>query len=651
MNKYFKHNYFVTAKLLLIFIIVLLYQKRNNPHRRINANKFKTYDPIKYFAFTALGRSLDIGKYHHKLIETKILRDRFISSRQFTLKAINLQLFAGTQYYIADSDGNDSYNGLYPTFQSGSDGPWKTIGKANTVLTAGDTVDIRTGTYVGSISPSNDGTSGNLITYQNYSGESPVIGGGAVQYGINIQGSLGSEREYIRIKSITISGQTSAGARWFTLDYCDYLELEDCILTGTGTNYQYDFSMIHHSNYCQFLNVEWDGSDISESADKQYDLLDASYNTHCLWKDCLIGDCSHTPFWCEGGQSGSYPDYNAIIDCTFTNKWRRAFEIMPKTSSHVLPQRWLFQGNTLQDVGWSNATCPNSADRDRVSLNKFHGRYFIIRENIAYGCDIVVNFRTLTDRNNQNNYMYHNTWFNAEKPSGNSDGGFLWWDYNNQGQLLNNVIINNIFWDYDGIISGDGNKYTVRNVVYSPGVNPSGNTIEYNVFGRKDNGGTESYIKWSPYAGTLSSIEASSSEWANNIQADPIFVNESSSPPDLNLQSSSPCRNAGTHLTLTNGSGSNSTSLIVDDASYFFSGSGAPWNLEGTTADTIYIEDTGEVTIASINYATNTITLTAPATWGNNKKVYHRKYSGSAPDIGAFEYDEGGLEIALIFAS
>ena len=88
---------------------------------------------------------------------------------------------------------------------------------------------------------------------------------------------------------------------------------------------------------------------------------------------------------------------------------------------------------------------------------------------------------------------------------------------------------------------------------------------------------------------------------------------------------------------MTNGAGTNSRTLRVDDAGYFFSGEGDPWNVPGTVADVIYIEGSGSVMIESINHDTNTITLVSPRTWGDNSKVYHKLYSGSAPDIGAFE--------------
>ena len=77
-------------------------------------------------------------------------------------------------YYVNKATGNDSNPGSL-------ENPWETIYKANTTLTAGDTVYIRGGTYtVGSyegstdtrgIQPANSGTLGNPITYSAYPGE------------------------------------------------------------------------------------------------------------------------------------------------------------------------------------------------------------------------------------------------------------------------------------------------------------------------------------------------------------------------------------------------------------------------------------------------------------------------------------------------
>jgi len=77
--------------------------------------------------------------------------------------------FAADTYYVKPT-GSDSNTGLGTTDELA----WETITKANTTLTAGDTVEIMAGTYSTNdgnaiINPDNDGTSGNPITYTNYS--------------------------------------------------------------------------------------------------------------------------------------------------------------------------------------------------------------------------------------------------------------------------------------------------------------------------------------------------------------------------------------------------------------------------------------------------------------------------------------------------
>jgi hypothetical protein len=67
----------------------------------------------------------------------------------------------------------------------------------------------------------------------------------------------------------------------------------------------------------------------------------------------------------------------------------------------------------------------------------------------------------------------------------------------------------------------------------------------------------------------------------------------------------------------------------VDDASYFYDGEGM------VTGDTIRVGAV-EATITLINYATNTLTLASAITWADNANV-NLPYTGSAPDIGAFQ--------------
>ncbi|MBO9610572.1 MAG: right-handed parallel beta-helix repeat-containing protein [Paenibacillaceae bacterium] len=77
---------------------------------------------------------------------------------------------AGTSYYV-DPSGSDSNNGTSLST------PFQTIQQAASVAVAGDTVNIRGGTYRETVTPANSGTSGNPITYQNYNNETVVISG------------------------------------------------------------------------------------------------------------------------------------------------------------------------------------------------------------------------------------------------------------------------------------------------------------------------------------------------------------------------------------------------------------------------------------------------------------------------------------------
>lgn len=119
--------------------------------------------------------------------------------------------------------------------------------------------------------------------------------------------------------------------------------------------------------------------------------------------------------------------------------------------------------------------------------------------------------------------------------------------------------------------------------------------------------------------------------------------------PDLSLQASSPCLNAGTHLTLANGSGSGSVTLVVDDASYFQDGTWGSSLTWGVTLfpDWIAIGTVSNVAqVSSINYSTNTITLASAMTWADDDPVWLYKNSdgdrvlyGTAPDLGAHPYE------------
>jgi hypothetical protein len=124
------------------------------------------------------------------------------------------------------------------------------------------------------------------------------------------------------------------------------------------------------------------------------------------------------------------------------------------------------------------------------------------------------------------------------------------------------------------------------------------------------------------------------------VNTDPLFTNYASG--DFTIQTGSPAKNTGKYITLANGAGDNTTTLIVDNARYFTDGFGM------TGGDIIKIGANDPVTITSINYTgaatadacngiSNCIIISTAQTWADNAEIYWRDQDAT-PDIGAWEY-------------
>lgn len=132
--------------------------------------------------------------------------------------------------------------------------------------------------------------------------------------------------------------------------------------------------------------------------------------------------------------------------------------------------------------------------------------------------------------------------------------------------------------------------------------------------------------------------------------------------PNLNLQSSSPAINAGTHLTTVHADDTSSgTTLILTDSLYFQAGSAAAttptgsslsnvqgdWILVGATVATAQATQITDITTHSSTKGTLTISPAIIREDGDKVWLYKKSDGvqvlyGSAPDYGAYEYEETG---------
>lgn len=99
-----------------------------------------------------------------------------------------------TTYYVTKA-GSDSANGSVGT-------PWLTIGKAATVMVAGDTTLIGDGDYNEHVEETTSGTAGNLITYQ------------AVNAGMASMRAFRLSAEYVKLDGIKFRHYSGVGNTW-----------------------------------------------------------------------------------------------------------------------------------------------------------------------------------------------------------------------------------------------------------------------------------------------------------------------------------------------------------------------------------------------------------------------------------------------------
>lgn len=494
-------------------------------------------------------------------------------------------------YYVSATNGNDGNPGTLAS-------PWKTIGKANATLKAGDTVYIRGGTYSGQqIYPSNSGTASNRITYRNYNDEKVTITQAH-------EPLLLSNRSYI-----TIAGTSTQN---ILITNCDHY------LVMTNGDYN-ELAYLTISKMRAYAGYR--GFHIGENS---------SYNWvhHCIIEGYgYFKGGDHGNMIAIGEPEGGTTNFNLIEDCHFYHGGHGVFESAGKwnvvRNNYMHNEEWtdytgLTYGNRVmiskdhttggKDGGWNlyegNRICFTAipVDADYASGCQCPDHDNIIRNNMFYACmgpgwKISVN----SDAPYANsNYIYNNVFFY------NGIGGIsearqrALWLRANAGTIDGTVVKNNIFYKNlgDDIVESKD----VRNTVYA-------------------------------------------NNWHDNDDGDPNFVNAvpamttdpfNQNYPDFNLKPGSPCIDSGAFLTQTTSSGSG-TKIPVRDAHYFMDGWGI---IEG---DLIQLENqTQTARIINVDYNNNVLTVDKSLTWSANQGV-SLQYSGSAPDIGAFENGTSGV--------
>lgn len=580
-----------------------------------------------------------------------------------TLFSIEKVQSLGNTYYVATTGSNANPGTLAE--------PFATIQYAlDNAVGEGDTLIIRGGTYTltSSINFPTSGTVANPIIVEAYPAEIPDINGNNVATNIlNIVG-----RSYITIRGLSIRNPEDM---WANIENSDHITLEDMIFNNDdqveprnfqGVYFRYsDYSVLRNSNL-----TDWGTTTVSptwgERGNDDGNLVR------------IVGDTTNGGMYnlIEGNTFGNGAQgavllnapYNVVRNNTFNNNWQKGLYVGYFENPGAEPPGTIFEaiGNLIEGnqfirsqeaaSGHGGLGIEHTAIRSIIRNN-------VIRNSDQLGfittvfCDNTPTSGCSYAQNDFDNRIYNNTVVNnglqAEALAGNGIAfGGTGMEFTNHGltgidnNFRDSVAKNNII--YGNLDNGNSDPLQLNLQVTGSHNNPpyGGQVIAGNLVHNKEstlcvtgNNRCPVYIPGSTN-GTMSvSVfnTESPSNFYNNVEiadsADPGFVTYDAvgNNFDLHLTAGSPAIDAGSDLTATANSGTNSNSVVVEDSYYFQSGYAGL-----IAADQLQIGD-DLVTITAVDYSTHTITVNQNITWNIGEAV-NLPYQGLGPDIGAYEF-------------
>lgn len=498
--------------------------------------------------------------------------------------ALSGPVFGDDIYYVDGTTGNNKSDGLSLS------SAWKTIAKANSTLKPGDTVLIRAGTYRETIAPRFTGTEGAFITYQRHGSDKVVIS--RVNNGVQLDNKT----------HIVIDGLTISDVRRFVVISRGSQNniVRNCRLEGASA---WGGLRIENSSHNKILdniisNGHGDLVELYPNADhnliKGNEMNGGLLNTH----SCLV---------VRSAENQDDSSYNIIKDNWIYGAGDDNVNMLQKVAHNLI------EGNIIESV-------PAGA-----GLKFCGGEGNIFRRNIvvnckAYGFGIYTNLWDSYQSHGNDNVFYHNVAYLSDRGK-DMDGGFKFIVYRDGGEINNNAVKNNIFLN------------NAPQQIYVATVAGLEDRLKNNVFSNNIIFSETAAHKTVRYGGvrlSLREIESlRESGFSANLDSNPRFVNPGGK--DFHLQPGSPAVDGGAFLTKTVTSGSG-TRIKVEEARYFADGFGL---IDG---DTIQLEGQMETAvIVSVDYADNVIVVDSPLEWRSGQGV-SLAYSGSAPDIGVYEF-------------
>jgi len=554
-----------------------------------------------------------------------------------------------TADWFVSKTGNDANGG------QASNDPFLTIGKAVSVVSAGEVIEVAAGRYDEKIEPTTSGTDGNEITLRSKPGDAVrvVASGEATEVGTLEFNGLSywivhgdpADRTLLKLGDADLTWIHADGGRSVTSDgnvhyinNTNHIDVRDATIYGgrsLGASHLNWMKLGSHTY--RFLRINWlfggDNNDPLQVPPAERGDLFFSQGHTCLVDDCTFKWGGHDNFIFHGENS-------VMRNCDVDGDWTDLATGQPGqrlgSFSTARDDRadapWgpgMIEGCTLRRA---NA----SGDLNDQNGHKFTGDGIISRLNYYWDnrAEIIssspVTGQILQPNSHQKNRIYHNTAFN--------NGGFLRVRDTNPETVLHKEygIKNNISVSMTGASREQDGVHTYWDMT---SIDPQGypdNHIGAEITGNVFHAtGTDYQFRLLNSATLYNVSEAQATfplVWSGNIEAAPVFVDAAArTKAGFKLASGSAGVSDAQPLT-TITSGSSGSVLTVGSPEYFYDGFNLAYFGEDQKTDFIKIVPAGQdpVTNGSIvrvayqgrNDALKQLTITTTLTVINGDEIY-----------------------------
>jgi hypothetical protein len=465
-----------------------------------------------------------------------LLRKLCLLSVVFT--SISLLAQSGSTFYVSKS-GKDTNSGSFTA-------PWLTIQHAANSVTAGATVDVETGTYNESVTFPASGTATNYITFQNYPGQTAVIDG----TGLSVSGTQGLinivNQSYITVSGFEIRNYTTSKAA---------LTPAGIWVTGSGSGVQLLNNLVHNITTTSEKNGNAFGIAVYGTSNTPITNLTISgnqvYDLKTGQSESLNVDGNITYFSITNNIV--HDNDNIGIDAI-------GFEgVGPSGSDQA--RYGEVSGNTVYNIsGIKNPGEGDSYDADGLYCDGC--AYVTFERNTIYNCDLNMEAASEHKGHDASYVTIRNNLFYDANTVGISIGGYA----ANVGGSDHVVIVNNTL--YNNNTKNGGGEFQIQHNAPPSAGNIFENNIVYagteNVWIYSYVSGSTATANWNLYFSAKGYVQGTSIDWggksnyktyaayqsgssedANSPDANPLFDNLGSTPPNLDVASGSPAINAG----------------------------------------------------------------------------------------------------------